>query len=163
MKAKTVKTIVKFSLFLLIANLPFLTMTHVLGIDTFLDSFQHPESYQYLKSDKINLPEKKGEYLVLEKPTHVNYALSKGDNILYYAEDGALQCRSILQVHLHQGIKTYYTTTVQEDDLNGPIYDYQIIGKVTGVIEDNIWTSLSLQVWDLSIDNLNAVALLTNT
>ena len=163
MKTKTIKTIVKISLFLIIANLPFLTMTQLLGIDTFLDSFQHPESYQYLKSDTINLPGEKGEYLVLEKPTHVNYALSKGDNILYYAEDGALQCRNIMQTHLNQGIKTYYTTTIQEDDLDGPIYDYQIIGKVTGVIEDNIWNSLSLQVWDLSIDNLNAAALLSNT
>lgn len=163
MKRKILKTLIKFSAFLIIANLPFLTMTQLLGIDTFLDSFQHPDSYQYLKTNTINLPDTKGGYLILEKPTHQDYSLIKGDNILYYTKDGSLQCRTIYQTHLHQGVKTYYTTTVREDDLDGPIYDYQIIGKITGVIEDNIWNALSLQVWDLSIDNLNAVALFTNT
>lgn len=163
MKGKILKILIKFFVFLIIANLPFLTMTQLIGVDTFLDSFQHPESYQFLKSDAMNLPDKKGEYLVIEKPTHQDYSLVKGDNILYYTKDGSLQCRTIYQTHLHQGVKTYYTTTVHEDDLDGPIYDYQIIGKIKGFIEDNIWNALSLQVWDLSIDNLNAVALFTNT
>jgi hypothetical protein len=163
MKGKAGKGIVKLCTFFLLANLPFLTMTHLLGIDTFLDSFEHPESYQYMKSDNVQFTERTGGYLVLQNPASEQFSIEKGDTLLYRTKDGAVECRSVYQVTLQRGIKTYYTTTVAEDELDGPIYDHQIIGKVTGIIDDNIWNALSLQIWDLSIENLNAVALFTNT
>jgi hypothetical protein len=162
MNRKAAKGIGKLCTFFLLANLPFLTMTHYLGIDTFLDSFQHPESYQYIKNDKLHLTDKTGGYLVLQTPSSEQYSIEKGDTLLYRTKEGSLQCRSVYQIILQQGIKTYYTTTVAEDELDGPIYEHQILGKVTNIIDDNIWNALSLQIWDLSIENLNAVALFTN-
>ena len=41
-------------------------------------------------------------------------------------------------------------------------YETSVVGKVVGVIDNNIWNSLSLKTWDMSINNLNIRALFTN-
>jgi hypothetical protein len=162
MEKKYIKAAVQLCAFVMIANLPFLTMTQLLGIDTFLDSFQHPNSYQYLKNDKINTPDQKKEYIILEKPTHQDYTITQGDTILYRSTEDKIEYRTVYSTQVQHGEKTYYTTTPNKDGLEGPIFEYQILGKSTGVIEDNIWNALSIQIWGLSIENLNAVALFTN-
>ena len=162
MERKYIKAAVQLCAFVIIANLPFLTMTQLLGIDTFLDSFQHPNSYQYLKNDKIDSPEQQKGYIILEKPTHQDYSIAQGDTILYRSTEETIECRSVYSIQVQHGEKTYYTTTPNEDDLEGPIFDYQILGKSTSVISDNIWNALSIHIWGLAIENLNAVALFTN-
>jgi hypothetical protein len=159
---KLLKTTIKLCAFIIIANLPFLTMTQLLGIDTFLDSFNNSDSYQYLKNNKICYTGLNQGFLILEKPTHQRYSIEKGDTILYRTMGDRLLYQVVYSIQLQHGETTYYTTTVNEDDLNGPIFEYQILGKVTGIIDDNLWNALSLQIWELSIDNLNAAALFTN-
>lgn len=162
MKKKVIKGVVKFCAFVIIANLPFLTITQLLGIDTFIDSFKHPDSYQYIKNDKIRLPDTKGGYLILKKPTDQDYSIEKGDTILYRTTKDTLRYRVVDQINIQQGALTYYTAAINEDDLDGPIYDQQIIGKIKGRIDDNIWNAFSLQIWELTIHNLNAAVLFTN-
>jgi hypothetical protein len=163
MEKKYIKAAVQFCAFVIIANLPFLTMTQLIGIDTFLDSFQHPNSYQYLKNDKIDNADQKNGYIILEKPTHQDYSIAQGDTILYRSTEGAIEYGTVCSIQDQHGETTYYTTTPSEDNLEGPIFEYQILGKNTRVVDDNIWNALSLHIWGLTIENLNAVALFTNT
>jgi hypothetical protein len=162
MKKKVIKGVEKFCAFVIIANLPFLTITQLLGIDTFIDSFKHPDSYQYIKNDKIRFTDTKGGYLILEKPIDADYSIVKGDTILYRTTKDTLRYRVVDQINIQQGALTYYTVAINEDGPDGPIYDQQIIGKIKGRIDDNIWNTFSLQIWEFSIDNLNAAALFSN-
>jgi hypothetical protein len=161
MEKKYLKAAVQLCAFVIIANLPFLTMTQLLGINTFLDSFQHPNSYQYLKTDKISPPEEKQGYIILEKPTHQDYSIAQGDTILYRRTRETIECKIVYSIQTKHGEKTYYTTTPNQDELDGPVFDYQILGKSTGIIDDNLWNALSIHIWGLTIENLNAAALFT--
>ncbi|MBE3137594.1 MAG: hypothetical protein IMZ43_09440, partial [Thermoplasmata archaeon] len=122
------------------------------------------DSYTFytIKNDKIRLPDTKGGYLILEKTTDQDYSIAKGDTILYRTTKDTLRYRVVDQINIQQGALTYYTAAINEDDLDGPIYDQQIIGKIKGRIDDNIWNAFSLQIWELCIHNLNAAALFTN-
>jgi hypothetical protein len=157
MEKKTVKKIGKFIAFFIIANLPFLTMTQLLGMDTFLDSFEHPDSYRYLKNTDST-----AHYLIIEKQTTQSNDFQTGDNIAYRTTGDKLVSRIINKITVQHGIISYYTTNPIGDDLDGPIFEEQILGKIKGTTQDNIWNALCLQVWDTSIHNLNAVELFTN-
>jgi len=149
--------------FLIIANLPFLTITHLVGIDTFIDSFNHPDSYYYIKNERIQCMDVKAGYIILEKPTEQEFSVGEGDQILYYTMKDSLQQRTVYQIKSDDGITTYYTVASDIDTYDGPIYEHQIIGKIIGNPKDTIWISLCLQIWDLSIDHLNAMALFSYT
>jgi hypothetical protein len=136
-------------------------MTQLLGIDTFLDSFQHPTSYQYLKNDKINGLEQKKGYVIFKKPSSQEYSIGEGDTILYRSTEETIECRIVYSIQIRHGDTTYYTTTPNNENLDGPIYNYQILGKTTGFIEDNLWNTLSIHIWGLAIENLNVVAFFT--
>ncbi len=162
MKKNLLHTIIKLCGFFIIANLPFLTISQLVGIDTFIDSFKHPGSFYYIKNEKIHCMDVNGGYTILEKPTYQGFSIGEGDQILYHTIKDTLQQRIVYQIKSDDGIKTYYTTS-NTDNTEGPIYEHQIIGKIIGRSEDNIWNSLCLQLWDLSIDNLNALTLFSDT
>lgn len=157
MEKKIQKHVGNILVFVIIANLPFLTVTSLIGIDTFIDSFHHPESYLILKNERSEIPGLYAGYIILEKPTNQDYHIKQGDVILYYSLDNELQQQIVSMQNYEQGINTYYT--ILEDRLDGPIYDQQIIGKIKGNLDENIWNALCVQIWDLSIDKLNLVAL----
>jgi hypothetical protein len=156
------QAIFKFCGFFIIANLPFLTISQFLGIDTFIDSFEHPNYFYYIKNEKIPSIDPHEGYVILEKPTYQGFSIEEGDTILYYTIKNTLQQKIVYQIRSDDGVKTYYTSTSNTDNLDAPIYEHQIIGKIRGRFEDNIWNAFCLQVWDLSIDNLNALALFTH-
>jgi len=158
MEKKVIYRIAKIVLFFICANLPFLTVTNLLGIDTFIDSFHHPSSYLYIKNDNIQSIDGKSSYLILEKPCYQGYKIEEGDTILYHTHD-SIQQSLVSRILVEQGLKTYYITMGDEDDTKGPIYEQQIIGRITGRLDDNLWNIICLQIWDLCIDNLNTVAL----
>jgi len=153
MKRNILQAIFKLCGFFLIANLPFLTISQFLGIDTFIDSFEHPNSFYYIKNDKINCLDPKGGYVILEKPTYQGFSIEEGDIILYHTTTDILQQKIVYQIKAEAGVKTYYTSNT--DYLDAPINEHQIIGKIRGRFEDNIWNTFCIQIWDLSIDNLN--------
>ena len=163
MERNELQRIAKLCVFVAIANLPFITITQLIDIDTFIDSFHHPESYHYIKNDRIDIPSVQTGYLVLEKPTNQDYQIEQGDIILYYSPNNELQQQVVCQILYHQGMKTYYTTIENQDILDGPIYDQQIIGKIKGNLDENVWNALCLQLWDISIDRLNVVALFSSS
>jgi hypothetical protein len=150
----------KICLFLMIVNLPFLTVTHLMGCEAFIKSFQHPDIYQCLKTSEATRDSIPKGYLLLETPTDQPFIIKHGDVILYRSEKGNVKCELVSSIIFRQGVKIYYTTTPYKDDIMGPIYENQILGKVTKTIDDNIWNTFCLQIWDFSIKSLNAYTLL---
>jgi len=162
MKGRILFKVGKLCIFLAVANLPFMTVAQLIGMDTFLDSFQHPDAYQYMKNDNASNTDVKACFLILQTPTIQDFIVQNGDTILYRTNEGSVRCEPVLQIQLLHGTTVYYTAIPTEDDIKGPIYDNQVLGKVTGIVDDNLWNALSLQLWDFSIKNLNAVTLFTN-
>lgn len=149
----------KFCVFFLIVNLPFLTVTSLFGIDTFIDSFKYPNSYVYIKNNRIDIFDTTPGYILLEKPTHQGYTINEGDTILYQTKTETVQRTVIQATSSENGLRRYYTMNQNKEDIDGPVHDYQIIGTIKAKFEDNIWNSLCIQIWEISINNLNAMAL----
>jgi len=152
----------KLCVFFLLANLPFLTITHLVGIDTFMDSFKHPDSYDYIKNDILSNRNGTIEYLIIEKPTEQEFSVDKGDQILFHGRKTNLQQRTISQIQSVDGIITYYTTTSDQSNHEEPIYADQIIGKIIGNTQDNLWNTVCLQLWELSIHQFNTLKLFSS-
>ena len=74
---KNLKKIIKLSIFFIIISLPFLTMTHILGMNTFLDSFENPDSYICLQNDGNWLSTKTNneEYIIIQTTTHPDFTI----------------------------------------------------------------------------------------
>ena len=161
MKKNLSRTILKACGFFLIANLPFLTVTQLIGVDTFIDSFHHPSSFLYMKNKTLNSKDTSVGYIILEEPTYEGFSIKEGDRILYYTMKDSLQQTIIYQVKSEKGATIYYTTSTSEGT-NGLIYEHQIVGKIIGTSQDTIWSTLCLQLWDLSIRNLNTASLFSD-
>lgn len=159
MEKNVIQRILKFCVFMVITNLPFITISQLIGIDTFIDSFHHPESYLYIQNERIETPCVFEGYIILEKPINQEYLIKQGDTILYYSQDNSIQQKAVSQIVYLQGMKTYYTTSDNKAAPDGPIYDQQIIGTVKGTIDETIWNALCLHLWDLSRNTLNIISL----
>ena len=147
--------------FFILANLPFLTMSHILGMETFLDSFEHPSSFLYLKNEQIHPLPQQGGYLVLEKPTSEDFSIEEGDMILCYTTTHQLQQRIVSKIRSDDGVLTYFASTSTTEPSDSPIHDSQIIGKIRGTMKETLWNSLCLCFWDVSITHLNILAFFT--
>jgi hypothetical protein len=55
----------------------------------------------------------------------------------------------------------YYTATRYNFSSKGPIYEEQILGIIQAEYDSNLWNNLCIQLWDLSTEKLNAIALFT--
>ncbi len=154
MKKNLLRAILKLGGFLIIANLPFLTISQLIGIDTFIDSFNHPGSYLYIKNKDVTSMNPATGYIIIEKPTDQASTIREGDSILCHTIKNTLQQRIVSQIYTKDGITTYYTTSYNES-IDAPLYESQIIGKIIGTSEDNIWYELCLQAWEISIEKLN--------
>lgn len=155
---KLVKNAIKFAVFILITSLPFLTATYILGVDTFLDSFEHPEYYICIqdKENALGLNTKNGEYAIIQKSSHPDFCVSESDSIIYSNNDGEVAYHKIEGIEHIGALKRYFT---EENSLNDSICQEQIIGKVVNIIDNNIWNSISVTVWEVSIESLNIRAL----
>jgi hypothetical protein len=158
---KTLKALGKIGAFVVLANLPFLTMTQLMGMEPFLDSFQQTEFYQYFKSNYLDIKGIDNSYIILQKSSYPDFSIVPGDDIFYLKDEAGLLCRKVYHVSYAGPLKRYYTLQFNGDLCLEPVYQYQIIGKVIGIVDNNAWNTLSLKVWDMSINNLNAVALFT--
>lgn len=135
----------------------------MIGIDTFLDSFENPEYYICLqdKDNSLGLNTKNGEYIIIQKSSHPNFNIKKSDSVIYCKKGGDIACNRIHHINSIGAIKGYYTTK-ENDVTSQPIYESQIVGKIINVVDGNIWNSISLKIWETSIHNLNLRALLTD-
>lgn len=162
MKKKVVKGIIKICVFIALANLPFITITQLIGMDTFLDSFDNVQSYQYFKGSLLDIDNLESKYVVLQKSTHPEFSILTGDEIFFLKDEGGLMCRKVYSISGQESGTKYYIINFEGDMNDDPVYENEVLGKVVSVVDNNIWNALSLKVWDVSINNLNAAALFTN-
>ncbi len=160
MEEKLKKDIIKLFAFIFIANLPFISIVNLVGMDTFLDSFENPTYYQYIKNDKIEIKNSLEGYVFLQKQTHPDFTVTPGDLILYVKDEGGLACQKIYYESYENSLKKYYSIYLDENHLN-MIGEEQIVGKVLKSFDNNPISSLSLKIWDASVNNLNVAALFT--
>ena len=160
MRKKTLKEIIKIIVFIVIVNLPFMTMTNILGINGFIDSFTNHDYYQYYKTNDLNLDNPTESYIVIQKATHPDFSILSGDKIFYVKDEGGLVCRSVDHITQQGFLERYYVVSFS-NIIEKPVFRSQIIGKVISTTDDTMWNSLSLKIWDMSINNLNAIALFT--
>jgi hypothetical protein len=106
------------------------------------------------------LKEKNNEFVILQKSSHPDFDIKKSDTIIYCRINGELACDKVEFISLG-GVKTYHT----KNDINmssQPIFECQIIGKVINTIENNLWNSISIKSWEVSINWLNLRSLFIN-
>lgn len=162
MDKRVANDLFKIFIFIAIINLPFIGMIQLIGIDAFLDSFEFPGSYLYFKNNQYNIENGKGDFLVIQKVSHPNFSIMNGDEILYMKDEEDLLCSRVCYEKSWGEIKKYYSINFNDKNNNESFFEYQIIGKVVSNIDYNIWNALSLKIWELSINNLNIVALFTS-
>jgi len=159
---KIIKNSIKFLFFISLASLPFLTVTQLIGLDTFIDSFENSEYYLCLEDDgffasKIN----KEEFVLIQRSSHPGFKIENEDSIIYWNNEGEILCNHLKRINNVGSLKRYENIE-NENAEQIPIYENQIIGKVINKIDNNLWFSLSLKIWDISIQNLNFNSFLTN-
>ena len=151
------KKIINFGIFILIANLPFFAITNMVGIDTFLDSFENPDRYIFFrKTNSItNTKLEKNTILVIQKTYDTNTEILEGDQILYYKDSGEIDCKKVYSINCIGPLKKYHIVDNNNHFTGEKIYNQQIIGKVLEISDSNIITELSLKIWDISIHEFN--------
>jgi len=162
-KKRIIKNAIKICIFISLASFPFITVTQIIGMDTFLDSFENPEHYVCLqdKDNSLGSNTKNGEYIIIQKSSHPEFSVKNSDSIIYCKNGGGIACDKIHYINNIGAIRRYCTT--EENDITSqPIYKSQIIGKIINVVDGNIWNSISIKIWETSIRSLNLRALLAN-
>ena len=160
---KITKNIIKLCVFASIASLPFITVTNIVGLDAFLDSFENPEYYLCLQDEDNSLKsDTNGQYVIIQKKSHPNFGIQNDDYVIYYRENGEITCNKACGVTGVQTTEKFYTYNENDHSYSGPVYPNQVIGKIVKVVDSNIWNSISIKIWDVSIHNLNIKALLAN-
>jgi len=151
------KTTIKICAFILVVNLPFITATQLIGVDAFLDSFDNPNSYLYLKGSGNSMEPniKDGEYLILQKSSHPDFLIDEGDIVLYFKYSGRAACQRVYHITSIGTVNKYHIQGDNNDFADKPIYENQIVGKVVSTIDNNAWNMISMKLWDLAINNLN--------
>ena len=157
---KTLKLAIKSCLFLIIASIPFVSITQIIGMDTFLDSFENCDYYLCFKDEDglyaTNINDK--EYVIIQESSHPDFSAGKNDYIIYLTNDNELTCNRIYHVSSIGTFKRYH---VQEmGSIGHYVLENQVIGKVIRVVDENIWNLIFISVWEISIHNLNIRALI---
>jgi len=160
---KNIKKILKPIIFLTFAILPFISATQTMSMETFLDSFENPDFYICVESNNnlIQSAANDGDYIIIQKSSHPEFNLENNDNIIYIKNQGGLASELIHHTNSIGGIKRYYTTDENNELNEKPIYEGQIVGKIVKIVDNNLWNSISIKIWDISIHQLNINALLT--
>ena len=161
---KIVKTTTKIIAFILIANLPLITATSLIGLDPFLDSFENPNSYLYLRGIGVSMEPniKDGDYIVLQKSSHPDFTITEGDVILYFQDNGKATCHRVYHITAIGSVKRYHTAGDSNYFADPPVYENQIVGKVVKTVDDNPWNLFAIKIWDITINNLNIKELIWN-
>jgi hypothetical protein len=159
---KIIKKTIKIFVFISIASLPFITVTQLMGLDTFLDSFENSDHYVCLQNkgffaSKID----KEEYIIIQKSSHPEFKFQDDESIIYWDNDGEILCNKLKRIENVGSLKRYNIND-NENEEQIPIYENQIVGKIINTIDNNIWYSISITIWDISVQNLNFNSFITN-
>lgn len=162
MRERVKKVLFKIIILLITVNLPFLTLTQIFGINNFIDSYNNPEDYQYYKVNDLSIKKNENSLIVIQRTAHPDFEINEGDEIFHLFDEGGLLVSTVYKITQNGPVKRYYVLNFDNVIESEPIYDFQIIGKVVNRIDNNPWNSLTLKIWDISKNNLNAVALLSS-
>ena len=154
MKEQTKKTLLEFTVFAIILNIPFIAISVTIGIDTFIDSFQHPDDYQFLQYLKTDTTQE-DSHVVIQKATHPDFDITNGDEIVYFEDSTGFQYGTIDLVSTELQNTIYYIITDKENFEYQPVFEQQVVGKVITSVRSNIWNTISIELWDTAITRLN--------
>jgi hypothetical protein len=151
----------KFCVFLVIASIPFISISQMIGIDTFLDSFENSKHYLCFQNDDglyaINTNEK--DYVIIQESKHPDFSAEKNDYIIYLTNDNELACSRVYHISSIGTNKRYHTQ--DKESIGHHVFENQVLGKVIKVVDDNIWNSISISFWEISINSLNIRAFIS--
>ncbi len=152
---KHIMLLLKLSIFIVVANIPFLSVVNIMGLEPFVDSFENPEEYICIQNQNnfLNTVSSDNNYVIIQKSTHPNFKIKNNDEIIYFKGDGEIQCSLVKSCTSIGSMKTYYT--VENNAQNTPVNEKQIIGKIINSVDNNILNSMSIKIWDISIHKLN--------
>ena len=153
-----IKKLSEFLIFVSVVSIPFIIATNTLGFDTFLDSFENPDAYLSIRnSDTISgITTEQEKYIIVQKINHPDFEIQEEDTILYFSFDGELFCNKIYEINGVGTFKRYYISEENES----LVFNSQIVGKVIKVLDENLLTDISLNIWDISISKLNIESIL---
>ena len=159
---KKIKNALRFFIFIALAISPFITVTNILGLNMFLDSFEKPEYYLCIKNNNYLFGTLANEqYIILQKSSHPNFNVKNNDEIIYFGNNGNVLCRKVSEINFINTKEKIYLVSYKHSQKE-IIHDNQIIGKIVKIVDDNIWNSISIKFWDISIHNLNLRSLIEN-
>jgi len=156
-KKNDLKNISKMMLFLGIILLPFINITNIIGMETFLDSFENSESYIFLKNnDHMSATDTFDQsYIIIQRDDHPDFKVDVNDEIIFSTYRGDIVCDKINDIKEISGYKIFHTATNEFNEESNVVYDNQIIGKVIKIVDENILNTISLKTWGITIDSLN--------
>lgn len=149
-----------FLLCICLTMLPYLTLCQSMGLDTFIDSFEHTNSYSYLQNTITtnNAHTQQKTILFIQRTSHPAFAIEPHDTILYHSSQG-IQYNKVTSINKQHELNLY---TIQTKDTTiQRVYPSDVIGKVITTIDDNLWNELSIILWETSVSSLNIRALFT--
>ena len=154
------KNAIKIVMIISILFLPFIYITEIISIEIFLDSFENPKHYLCIQSDGLIFGSKsdKNDLIIIQKSSHPDFFINKNDYVIYFTEEGFVEFSKIVNIKWF-GSRAKYYKECDEDFINYPIFKEQLIGKVIKTIDDNILNSISIKIWEASINNLNIRAI----
>jgi len=162
LKKKDTKKLVEFIIIISVVSVPFVSITNMVGMETFLDSFERPDSYIYLKNvnEYIITNLKKSSYIIIQKTDNPETEIKETDTVVYSKITGELACNKINQINSIGPIKRYEIKSSFFKEDSETIYEDQIIGKVVKIVDDNIWNALLMKIWSITTFNLNINSIL---
>lgn len=154
---KNFRNIIEFIAVLTIISSPFIGITNLIGIETFLDSFEKPNDYIYLKNFNEFLLKnvKNPSHLIIQKTKNPETEIKESDTVLYSTFTGDIACDKIYNIKSIGTIKKFEIENSFSKENHEEIYEEQIIGKVVRIVEDNVINDLLIKIWSGSINNLN--------
>ena len=127
----------------------------------FLDSFENPKYYLSLENNKLlNGVDAKEQILVIQKSSHPYFYVENNDEIIYFGNNGDILCSKVYEINSMNAKNKFYTVNYDSSN-SGIICEKQILGKIIKIIDYNIWNLISIKFWDISVHNLNLIALIT--
>jgi hypothetical protein len=92
--------------------------------------------------------------MIIQRSSCPDFEIKENDEIIYFESDGEIKCSTVIHSSKIGTIKHYYTIN-QDHTEEESVYENQIIGKVIKTMDDNLWNTISIRTWDISIHQLN--------
>ncbi|MBU0496449.1 MAG: hypothetical protein KKC68_05440 [Candidatus Thermoplasmatota archaeon] len=158
MERETRNKLIEFIVFVSVLNIPFLSIASTIGFETFLDSFEHPQDYEWFSNMNLQGVTSETSNIIVQKTHHPDFTLTYGDTIVYFQENMGFQCGQIDLVSTECHQKIYYIILEEQPLSYQPVFEEQVVGKILHTIDNDIWNSLTLELWQTATMRLNLIS-----